>query len=73
MLVPAVDELYKPCPFCGAKEGAPNAGGPLMLGRHDVTGLWSVDCLSCGAEGPQELDMIRAAEKWNTREGVDHG
>jgi hypothetical protein len=36
-----------------------------MAARHDVTGLWTVDCLRCGHEGPTASTMAQAGEYWN--------
>jgi hypothetical protein len=60
-----MDTPYKPCSRCGAKEGKPEDGGPLMAARHDITGLWTIDCLNCGKEGPTALSMTQAAKSWN--------
>ena len=60
-----MDIPYKPCARCGAKEGRPEDGGPIMAARNDVTGLWTIDCLRCGKEGPAALNMAQAAENWN--------
>lgn len=64
-------EHYCPCPFCGAKEGKPEDGGPLTLARDDnaISKRWSIDCLSCGAQGPRAGEMMAAVEMWNDRKG----
>lgn len=65
-----MSDYYHPCPFCGAREGHPEDGGPITMARNDATTSplkWSVDCLSCGAAGPMAEDMVEAVERWNGR------
>lgn len=58
----------KPCPFCGGA-GTPinwvaegtQAGDPTML-------MWYViECIECGATGPEHTDADSALAGWNTR------
>ncbi|QND42998.1 hypothetical protein HB770_21085 [Rhizobium leguminosarum bv. viciae] len=64
-----MSEHYRNCPFCGAEEGKPEDGGPLTLARDDNALIkpWSIDCLSCGAQGPRADDMMGAVDLWNNR------
>jgi Lar family restriction alleviation protein len=57
----------KPCPFCGG------AGTPIEWVAEDrTTGgmmlMWHViECIECGANGPERTDPDSALAGWNTR------
>lgn len=40
----------KPCPFCGGEAEA----------VHEINGMWTVECVKCGA-------LVDGIEAWNTR------
>ncbi len=47
-----------PCPFCGEDQALPRTIG---------SGHYAVKCDPCGAQGPDDMDMLSAAEGWNLR------
>jgi Lar family restriction alleviation protein len=56
-----------PCPFCGSR------ADQLIVERwseeDDPDTAFHVECLKCGANGPQGETLLEAAESWNGRSG----
>ncbi|EAM4564305.1 Lar family restriction alleviation protein [Salmonella enterica] len=53
--------LPKPCPFCGS--------GNIETVSHSVGSWFFVYCSECGANGPEENTIVKAALAWNRRAG----
>ena len=54
-----------PCPFCASR------GDQLLVERwsaeDDPDASYHVECLQCGANGPQADTPLAAAQAWNER------
>ncbi len=59
----AKDRHWEECLFCHKSDS-------LAL-LQDENGRWAVVCTSCGASGPDSLDMRVAQAKWNRRPEID--
>ena len=67
-----IDKL-KPCMFCGTTEKVIDKEiGPVYLDIHEFNNgeHWYVNCMNCGARGPEAMSRRLAAKKWNRRAGV---
>lgn len=53
--------MMKPCPFCR------NTNQRLLSWSVDKHMEHAVECLNCGARGPNELTVHRAWDMWNMR------
>lgn len=51
------------CPFCMSI----NVQLDWLRGNNDDPDLFSVSCLSCGAEGPPSYEEHKAVSRWNNR------
>jgi len=69
-----MDDLLKPCPFCGAKDirvcGAKDS--PLSIEHQPSKGrgwaeYWSIVCEGCTAEGARKGARAEAIAAWNRR------
>lgn len=54
-----------PCPFCGT--GADQLVVERWSEEDDPDASYHVECLKCGANGPQDDTRLAAAQKWNER------
>ncbi len=53
------------CPFCGS--GADQLVVERWGAEDDPDPSYHVECLECGANGPQNDTAVGAAEAWNAR------
>lgn len=54
-----------PCPFCGS--GADQLVVERWSEVDDPDPSYHVECLKCGANGPQDDTQLAAAQAWNER------
>lgn len=59
-----MENKLKSCPFCKSNNVSPN---DFLYAIR----LWSVHCLSCGAQGPDGHTKQEAIEAWNRRAGKE--
>ena len=64
-----IDEVLKPCPFCGARVS--DEDQPIGLGYVYEIDAYCVVCDRCGAEGGHHDGRVDAIEAWNRR--ADNG
>ena len=55
------------CPFCGS--GADQLIVERWSEQDDPDPAYHVECLKCGANGPQGASPLEAAQGWNGRSG----
>jgi len=52
-----LQQIMKPCPFCGHNDGA------IIV--DEKVRLCKVNCCNCEAQGPWEWSKEKAIEEWN--------
>jgi hypothetical protein len=69
----SMEPLFNPCPFCGREEPFI---GVKMGGDHtgiDSRPIYWIECIRCGAHGPQSLDKDIVRKQWNGAKKVLEG